>query len=149
MEFLAGLERTPLSVFMREDLVAFPATLVAHALGMGLLAGAGVVTGLIAISSRTTPLWLRPYRALLDIGLLIALISGLLLLTAYPAKALTNGVFWIKISAVAVAYRLSAAALERSVSRPVRTGLVIVALWAIGIFSGRLLAYTHHVLLVS
>jgi hypothetical protein len=94
------------------------------------------------------------------IGFAINALSGLALLAAYPAKALTNWVFFVKLSLVAAAlwvlqqtkYEIAVAngTAAREVSaRARRLALASLLLWTGTIVAGRLLAYTHHILLVS
>ena len=83
--------------------------------------------------------------------------SGVLLLIGYPTKALTNPVFYLKLTLIAVGMvlvkrigahgvRRHAGASEASVERDRRLRrLAIVSLvcWAGAITAGRLLAYTY------
>ena len=86
------------------------------------------------------------------------LLSGLSLLLAYPAKALSNPVFYLKLAALLAAL---------SISRKFQTELAVACedfepdlhirqlaylsllLWIITTTAGRFLAYTHSVLLAS
>jgi uncharacterized membrane protein len=88
------------------------------------------------------------------LGALFASVSGLGLLAGYPAKALTNWVFYLKFACL-----ISAALLLRQLARssfdkkmePV--GLVKIQaaasflLWIGGIAAGKLLLYTNSILL--
>lgn len=84
--------------------------------------------------------------------------SGLALLLAYPAKALTNPVFYFKLLALVSALLISRY-FHRQFSRELadprtdRTirilGAVSLLLWVSTITAGRFLAYTHSVLLAS
>ena len=88
------------------------------------------------------------------------LISGGLLLVAYPTKALTNPVFYFKLLAV-IAALFIARGWEKSLLRdaaydiirlPKKARLLAMAslvLWTAAITSGRLLAYTYNVLMAS
>jgi hypothetical protein len=82
------------------------------------------------------------------------------LLAAYPAKALTNWVFFAKLILVALAlWALECTRDEivvangtamRDVSRRARRlAMLSLCLWAGTILAGRFLAYTHHILLAS
>ena len=93
-------------------------------------------------------------------GLAVVLISGGLLLVAYPTKALTNPVFYFKLLAVIAALfiargwekRLLRDAVYDTIRLPKKARLVAMAslvLWAAAITSGRLLAYTYNVLMAS
>ncbi|MCH8174227.1 MAG: hypothetical protein IIC59_03480 [Proteobacteria bacterium] len=88
----------------------------------------------------------------------VIFLSGLSLLMAYPAKALTNPVFYLKLSALVSALLISRYfqkmlaltgenfELERLVPRLAYLSLV---LWIVTVTAGRFLAYTHSVLLAS
>jgi hypothetical protein len=87
----------------------------------------------------------------------VIFLSGLLLLLAYPAKALTNPVFYIKFSALTlglfIAYRLPRS-LNNSAKNLTNKQIKLIALcsilsWVIAVTAGRFLAYTHEVLLAS
>jgi hypothetical protein len=97
------------------------------------------------------------------IGLAINVASGIGLLLAYPAKAMTNPVFYIKLIAIAGAVAI-VQWLERQASgaRPagdtvagasgnrLRSGAwTLIGLWLIATLTGRLLAYTHSILLAT
>jgi hypothetical protein len=90
----------------------------------------------------------------LTFGFLVNAVSGVLLLIAYPTKALTNPVFYIKLSFVAIA--MADVALVRKWllrddtrdygAAPVRGKiLAVVSLicWIGATTAGRLLAYTY------
>jgi hypothetical protein len=87
------------------------------------------------------------------LGFGINLLSGIALLLAYPAKALTNWVFYFKMAlvllAVAVAARINR---ELMTARPTaafdarRWAIASLLLWSGAIVTGRLLAYTAQVL---
>lgn len=119
MALLASFEQTAFSVWMRESpsLLAFPAILWLHTLGLALLA-------------------------------------------AYPAKALTNWVFFAKLAMIMLALwvlqRIKSEidvandAVERTVGRRARLlACGSLLLWAGTILAGRLLAYTHSILMAS
>jgi hypothetical protein len=156
MEFLAWFENTGLSTWVRESPPVFPTILVIHALGMGTLVGANVVVGLRAIGvARSLELsTLERFVPLVWIGFIASLGSGLLLLAGYPAKALTNPVFYVKFAFIGAAF-----ALWRRMRRIMNAGEVVgtlpmvgiglLVLWAGAITAGRFLAYTHTVLLAS
>lgn len=86
--------------------------------------------------------------------------SGILLLAAYPTKALTNPVFYLKLLLIAVAMRVLVTiqrGLTRDPTRPSTTApdtvrrlaVVSIVSWAGAITAGRLLAYTYRHLLVG
>jgi hypothetical protein len=89
---------------------------------------------------------------------LICAFSGVLLLIAYPTKALTNPVFYVKLGLIALAvwlvYRIGSAilrapdagqdALPAPLPKHARLlAMTSLAAWIALITAGRLLAYTH------
>ena len=88
----AAIEHWPLSIWMREDAYAYFVALIFHAFGMALLVGAGIVISLRFLGAARDSN-LRRYRGfhvVMWLGAALAIVSGLLLLCAYPAKALTS-----------------------------------------------------------
>ena len=159
MELFAWFENTAFSIWVRESPLVFPTLLIAHALGMGALVGVNVFLGLRALGvvRSTSGATLDRFVPIMWIGFFACLVSGLVLLAAYPAKALTNPVFFLKFVfiglALAVSMRLrSRLAMPAQVPaaipmRMTATGLLL--LWVAAIAAGRFLAYTHGVLLAS
>jgi hypothetical protein len=89
------------------------------------------------------------------LGFGINLVSGIALLLAYPAKALTNWVFYLKMALVLlgvyVAMRINREIAARGgvLALPIdtrRLAIVSLMIWAGATVTGRLLAYTHDVL---
>ncbi len=158
MDVFAWIERTPLSVFVRESLWAFPALLILHAWSMAMLAGGGAAIGLrvLGVAKGARADLFARFLGVMQAGFWIALVSGVLLLIGYPAKAITNWVFWLKLSCLAGAGWLVIVMARRvlpdeaTAPRWARLAAgVSIALWAGGVVAGRLLAYTHHILLAS
>lgn len=157
-DFFAAIEQSPLSVWVREDLWAFPALLVLHAVGMALLAGIGAATALrvLGVAGGARLERFARFQTVMWAGFVLALVSGALLLAGYPAKALTNPVFGLKLAFLAAALGLTAALAARVLPRPDAppgwsrwAAAGVLACWAAVIVSGRLLAYTHSLLMVS
>lgn len=152
LEIYASFELTSFSTAVREVWWIFPTILVFHSLSMGLMAGIGVASALRALGfAGQIPLpALRKFHPLMWLGLLVATASGLLLLAGYPAKALSNPLFFLKlvmlIAAICLTLRLTTA--ERPLLTSRLPALTII-LWLGVIAAGRFLAYTHSVLLAS
>ncbi len=165
MPFLAWLETTGLSVWIREtpSLWGFPFILFLHTLGLAMLAGINTayMIWLIRYGHEWPSTPLDRYFPVMWLGLLINAVSGLLLLIAYPAKALTNPVFYAKLIAITIAL-----ALTGSIRRQTRlltplngaTGIDVrlryaaiatIVLWLVATGTGRFLAYTHSVLMAT
>ena len=150
--FLIWLESTPLNEWIigSPSLFAFPGILALHAIGMGFAAGLSAAIDLRILGvARTVPLSeMRRLLPMLWAGFWLNAASGILLLIGYPTKALTNPVFYLKLSLIAGGLLILRATLRR-----VRESLAIsgttkllaavsLIVWAAAIASGRLLAYT-------
>ena len=156
MDYLLWLEETPFSTWMRESGPAFFSSLIIHSIGMGFVVGVHVAINLciLGVAPRIPLLLMRRFFPVLWVGLVVAFLSGALLLIAYPTKALTNPVFYLKLTAV-----MAALFITRSLARGVlqnpsydagrtpKKARVLAALslllWAGAVTSGRLLAYTY------
>ena len=160
MHFFAWIETTALSIWLREYPPAFPIILVLHALGMGFAAGVGVCISLRVqgVAARVPVSAFRSFLPAMWCGAVASVVSGVALLLAYPAKALTNPVFYVKFLLIGFALRLLYLQAHGPLD-PARQGRVsatdrlqaalAIAAWLGAITSGRLLAYTHSVLLAS
>src|SRR5712691_10104336 len=104
---LQTIEESGLSTWLRESEspFAFYFVLLFHTFGLSLLVGANAVIDLRLLGiEREIPL--APLKRLFGImwlGFAINAASGVLLLIAYPTKALTNPVFYIKLTLVGLA----------------------------------------------
>jgi hypothetical protein len=163
MNLLANFEQSGISIWVREtpSIFAFPFILYLHTLGLAMLAGISVGLDVWLLSAKSRPpqaLLVGVYR-IMWIGFGINLVSGLALLAAYPAKALTNWVFFVKLTLVAAALWVleqtkgellaTGAGPTTITSRARRLAALSLLFWAGAIFAGRLLAYTHNILLAS
>jgi hypothetical protein len=159
LSWLASVEQWPLGVWLRESpsLWAFPLVLFLHTLGLAMLAGISVALDFWILAARTWPRHaaLAGLHRFMWLGFGINAASGIALLLAYPAKALTNWLFFVKLAlvfgAVLVLERMRTVAEPTgpATSRARTLALVSLLLWAGIILAGRLLAYTYSILLVS
>jgi hypothetical protein len=155
--FLGWLEGTPISTWLSESpsLMGLPFMLVLHTIGLAFLVGASVaIDARILGLARGVPLLsLRPYYRVMWTGFWVNAVSGVLLLIAFPTKALTNPVFYLKLTVIAAALAIGRAIRLRMMNETVAadagaTGalkvLAVASLvcWVAGITAGRLLAYT-------
>jgi hypothetical protein len=158
ISFTTWLETTALSVWIREapTMFAFPFILILHAWGMGIIAGgnAAIDLRILGFAPRVPLSAMAKFYPVMWLGFVINAISGFLLLMGYPTKALTNPVFYLKLSCIAVGMVLMSWLRKRVVPQDAPTsgnGKVMAALslivWAGAIVSGRLLAYTCKYLL--
>ncbi len=165
MAFLVAIEQSALGVWIREtpSVFAFPFILFLHTLGLGIVVGVNVAINVWALGfAKRYPIGpLQQLMPVMWIGFAINAVSGVLLLVAYPAKALTNPIFYIKLGLIAVAV-VALAWLGRQVFAGADPGRVFepgirvksvaattLALWAGTIATGRFLAYTHSILMAG
>jgi hypothetical protein len=157
---LAWIETSALASWVRgeslETVLVFPVIVTLHTLGMGFLAGGSAALDLrilgVAPSIPLKPL--RRFIPLLWLAFAVNAVSGVLLLIAYPTKALTNPLFYIKVGLITLAvwllYRISATVFQSpdiDQNHLDRRAKVLaagsLAAWIALITAGRLLAYTH------
>ena len=156
--FLKTIEDSGFSTWLRESEspFAFYFFLLFHTFGLALLVGANAVIDLRLLGiQRDIPL--APLKRLFGImwlGFAINAASGLLLLTAYPTKALTNPVFYVKLVligfAVWIMTKLNSRVFDDSslneaamMARGRTLAKWSLLLWVGAITAGRLLAYTY------
>lgn len=156
LNFLARLEETSLSLLLRESGLAFFSSLTLHSLAMAFVVGINLALAmrLLGLMPGLELARLRPYFSLHWWATGMIVLSGIALLLAYPAKALTNPVFYLKLVALSTGLLLTAH-LQRSIALPDQAkqqrklGLMMSACWLVTIFAGRFLAYTNSILLAS
>ena len=164
MEIFAWIEQTAIGMWVREapTVWAFPFVLILHTVGLAIVGGAAVILNALSFS-RPAEWHPNRFEFLFQFawaGFAINLVSGLLLLAAYPTKALTNPVFYIKLACVAGAMLqlqwLRNRAIDSGSGGDTRqtTGTVLrrsaiaaFVLWGVGVVTGRFLAYTYRYLM--
>src|SRR5216117_2649179 len=159
--FLHSIEASSFSTWLRESdsPFAFYFILLFHTFGLALLVGGNAVMDLRLLGvERRIPL--APFKRIFPImwaGFAINSASGVLLLIAYPTKALTNPVFYTKLLLIAFAVwvmtKLKSRVFNDSTLNEAATigrGRTLakwsLALWIGVITAGRLLAYTYNYL---
>jgi hypothetical protein len=147
MPFLLWLQDLAFSTWIRESDWAIFAFLIVHTLAMGALAGTGMLLALrtLGIAVAIPQSTLTTLFPVMRWGVAIAIVSGLLLVCGYPAKALTNPLFYAKLSLIVVAWVMThkAYALQRR-----ELAIAALILWPCAIAAGKFLAYTNKMLLV-
>jgi hypothetical protein len=155
--FLEFVEGSDLSSWIRgESMLAFPTIITLHTICMGFLAGASSAIDLRILGvAPGIPLGsLRPFYPLMWTAFAINAVTGVLMVIGYPTKQLTNPLFYIKLSLVALGvwlvYRIGHEVLSAAESGPkaitARAKWLAVASlagWVSLIVAGRLLEYTH------
>jgi hypothetical protein len=162
IEYLIWLEETPFSLWLRESGPAFFSSLIFHSVAMGFVVGVHVATNLriLGVAPGVPLSLMRRFFPVVWGNMVVVFISGALLLVAYPAKALTNPVFYLKLAAVAAALLITRSLMNGVLKDPshdagplplkarVLAGLSL-SLWVGAVTAGRLLAYTHHMLMAA
>ena len=158
---LKTIEESGLSSWIRDSpsIFAYWFILSCHAIGMGLLVGASVVIDLRLLGvAKELPLApLKGLYRIIWIGFWIQIVSGGLLLIAYPTKALTNPDFYLKLTLIGIAVTVMQTIRKRvftdstlSDSDMMIKGKALavwsLVLWAGAVTAGRLLAYTYNYL---
>src|SRR5690242_9683581 len=100
-DFLAGLEATSVSLFIRESssLLGFPTILTTHAFGYCfIMATNSIVSARMLGFAKSIPF--KPLRKLFPVmwvGLILTTITGLLLVMAAAQKRVPNPILWFKM----------------------------------------------------
>jgi len=161
LEFFAWIEQSAVGLWVRESptVWAFPFVLILHTVGLAIVGGAAVILNALAFTApqQWQPKKFEPWFQFAWLGFAINLVSGVLLLAAYPAKALTNPVFYAKLICVIAAmiqlqwlrHRETKPQSGESVAVLRRSAIAAFLLWGLGIWTGRFLAYTHSYLMSS
>lgn len=155
--FFVWLEATPFSVWLREapSIMVFPFILILHTVGLAFLVGANIAfdARVLGLARGVPLLSMRRYYRAMWAGFWVNAFSGVLLLIAYPTKALTNPVFYVKLTLIAVALWVGSAIRRHMLAGTVPAGVsapgslkvlavLSLALWLVSITAGRFLAYT-------
>ncbi len=151
---LLAIEEGFLATWVRESDWGFAIALSLHALGMAFAVGISftIAIRILGIVREIPYITLLSWIALFRLAVLLALFSGMLLLVCYPAKALTNPVFYLKLSLIILGllqlrYWRSRVLLHgSSASFSGLLGVGLLFCWTGSIAAGRLLAYTYAVL---
>jgi len=159
---LRTIEESGFSAWMRESEspFAFYFVLLFHTFGLALLVGANAVIDLRLLGiQREIPLMpLKRLFGIMWVGFAINAASGVLLLIAYPTKALTNPIFYIKLVFIAVAVWVmtrikgqvfgdTSSSETAMMGRGKTLAKWSLVLWIGAITAGRLLAYTYNYLI--
>ena len=155
------LEATSVGTMVRESLYGFPILVAVHIMGLAFSVGMFLwfdlrLAGVALTSSAVS----RVYRALIPwatAGFLSMFITGSLLFTGFASAAYKSPFFRIKLLAIALAgvnalvYHLvtergrSGWDVElRPPSAARAAGMISIALWAVVILCGRMMAYTMY-----
>jgi hypothetical protein len=160
--FLRSIEESSFSTWLRESEspFGFYFVLLFHTFGLALLVGANGLVDLRLLGfSPSIPLApLKRFFRTMWVGFGINATTGVLLLTAYPTKALTNPVFYAKLIMIGSALWILTKLQKEVFADPTVTEADMMArgaslakwslaLWLGVISAGRLLAYTFKYIL--
>lgn len=150
--FFRWLESSTVSVWINQSpsLFAFPGILAAHTIGLGLLAGlnSALDLRLLGVARNIPQAALTRLLPVMWFGLWMNVLSGIALLVAYPTKALTNPLFYLKLGLIGVALAILRILVRRiDPAQPITATTNVLAVasllaWAATITAGRFLAYT-------
>jgi hypothetical protein len=148
MAFLQWLESTPFSTWLKESpsLLAYPAVLFLHSLGLILTAGVSAIICLRLLGvGRSLPVAsLDRLFSVIWIGFWTSAVSGAVMLAVDATTKLANPVFTIKMVFVIVSVALMVLVRRRVVQGAAR-GRVLAAAsltcWMGAIAAGRFMAY--------
>lgn len=158
MEILNSLNDSAYVVFLRESLWTYPLLLAVHAIGMAFIVGvnAAIDLRILGFASSVPIAPMEKFFPVMWVGFWINALSGLVLVSAFAAKNLTDPVFWVKIGLIMLAganlrllqrfvFRAPAQKDTVSFSRNVRI-LAVTSLffWGAAVVSGRLMAYSWY-----
>lgn len=157
MEFFAWLESTSFPTWIRESLSVwgYDFYLTSHAISMAALVGlsAAVALRLLGFAPSLPLAPMERFFPLMDAGFWLSAISGVVLFSAYPIKAVTNPGFFIKMGGVALAIVCLRRLRRQVFGTPVSLGTRAVPMnskilagtllfsWWVTITAGRLMAY--------
>ena len=162
MEFLYSVQESPLSAWIRESDWALFAGLIVHTISMGILLGTAAIMDLriIGVAALGAPLSrFSRFRPILTWGLGVSIISGVVLVAGYPAKAVLNPLFYIKlvllIAALVLTRNLARQTaggdydVEAAPARIKQLAWLSLVLLTLGLFAGKFLAHTAPVTLLQ
>src|SRR5262245_21640434 len=150
--FLVWLESTALSTWLRESesVLVFPTILTVHTVSMGFLVGlsAAVDLRMLGFAPRVPLAEMKKFLPLAWISFWVSVITGINLVIAYPTKALTNPVFYVKLTLMAFALFVVRLITRRALAvpdfdaEPVPRNLkalavISIACWVLLIWAGR------------
>lgn len=156
--FLQTIEDSGFSTWLRESdsPFAFYFVLLFHTFGLALLVGANALVDLRLLGFfPTMPVApLKRFFGIMWLGFWINATTGVLLLIAYPTKALTNPMFYAKLTIIGSAIWIMTKLQKQVFADPTVSEGDMMArgatlakwsllLWVGAISAGRLLAYTY------
>ena len=155
MDFLARLEQTGFSTWVRESssIFAFPSILLLHTIGMGIVVGinAGIDLRILGIAPALPLAPMEKFLPILWVGFWVNAVTGVVLVVVDATTKLSNPDFYVKMVFIALAI-INLRMLRNRVFRdplidePLSINAKVLAVtslifWLGAITAGRLMAY--------
>ena len=156
MDFLLRVEQARFSTWVRESssLFGYPFFLLLHTAGLGMVAGISAVVDLriLGFAERIPLKPMEKFFPFMWVGFWVNAVSGVALLAASATSKGASGVFWIKMTLIALAVIDLKLIKNRVFGDPLvdkgpvpadgrALALGSIVLWAGAIAAGRLMAY--------
>ena len=158
MGTIIAIQDSALGAWMRESAWGIFTALIVHTICMGFVVGVGLAVGARMLGfARAIPLAaLDGLVSFMGLAFLVAIVSGVFLVIGYPAKALLNPLFYVKLAMVFTAAaitwtirrRVIAAAPAPPPSWATAAAVATMSLWAAALIAGKFLEYTFKTVLV-
>jgi len=161
-EILHSIEQSAFSIWLREtdSIFGFYFVLMCHTIGMVFLVGpsAAIDLRILGVAQDLPLAPMKKFYNLMYLGFVINVISGTMLLVAYPTKAVTNPDFYFKLTLIGIGMWIlqkmkvqvfGDGSMTDTARMAQGVGLAKASLlvWVAVITAGRLLAYTYTYLL--
>ncbi len=156
--FFLWLEATAYSTWLRESdsIYGFPTILTLHTVSMGFLAGicATIDLRILGVAPRAPLLEMKRFLPVMWVSFWISVVTGINLVIAYPTKALTNPIFYMKLTLIGISLFMVRLIAKDVLSDPQldvgpvprnAKGLAAISIlcWVLVIWAGRALPYTY------
>ena len=157
-EFLRTIEQSGLAGFLRDSpsWLAYPAIITVHTYGMALIVGlnVGIDLRILGVAPRIPLAPLDRLFPVMWLGFWMNAVTGVLLLIAYPTKAFTDPVFYVKMAFVAAAIvymqlirnrviRRASTAQESAAANGKNLAAVSLLWWFGAVWAGKFVEYTY------
>jgi hypothetical protein len=139
-----------------QSFLAYPMIILLHTLGLVMLAGPSIVLDLriLGVAPQLPLSPMQRFHKMVWWGFYINLISGTILLIAYPTKALTDPVFYLKMACVLGAmvcvqmihhrlFRPSAEQADTMAFQSKNLAKISLLCWFGAIVAGKFIEYTY------
>ena len=156
LSFFTAVQQSVVGTWVRESVWGFPLSLIVHAWAMALLVGISLLVALsvLGLAPRLLDALLVHARRVIWLAFAFSLGSGVFLISAYPEQPLTSGVFFSKMSLIALALILLLSILRHPAGLPPRyagplplavrwRAAGVLLCWLATISTGKLLYYTY------